>query len=223
MNSVGDFYELMNLWKSLFSSFPITAVFVNVERHWDMRIYIVKNIDDLDDSLITTCACFFPEWRKQQMMAYKFHRGRIQNAVAYLLLVKALKDEGVFDELPEFFYNEDKKPFLKNYTGWFFNVSHCKSAVCCVLSNNPVGIDIEEIREYKDSLANYVCNEAELQQLSVSETKADDFYKLWTQKEAVFKLIGTGITHEIKNILNTDNAIVTSEKIDNMWLTVATL
>lgn len=187
-----------------------------------MKIYFVKNIDDIDESLVNTCVSFFPEWRKQQMMAYKFSKGRVKNAVAYLLLVKALRDVGVFNELPDFYYNEHKKPFLKNYKGWFFNISHCKSAVCCAFSDQQIGVDIEEVREYKESLANYVCNEKELQQLSCSDTKADDFYKLWTQKEAVFKLMGTGITGEIKNILNTDNVIVTSEKIDNMWISTAT-
>lgn len=187
-----------------------------------MKIYFVKITDDFNDSFIETCASFFPSWRKEQMLAYKHFNGKIKNALAYLLLIKALREEGIFECLPEFYYNEHNKPFLKNYKGWYFNISHCKTAVCCVLSREEVGIDIEEIKEYKEQLAAYISNEEELKALHESVKQAEDFYKLWTQKEAVFKLIGTGITKDIKNIMKTENIHVISKKCDNIWMSVAT-
>ena len=114
----------------------------------NMKIYIVNGIDSFDETLIENCLSFFPQWRKDKMLNYRFLKGRIQCALAYLLLIHALREEGVFDEMPEFFYGEHQKPFLKNYPGWHFNLSHCKNAVCCVLSRREVGIDIEEIKEY---------------------------------------------------------------------------
>lgn len=185
-----------------------------------MKIYLVKNIDTFDKSFVEKCITFFPKWRKEKMLRYKHLKGQIQCGLGYILLIHALREEGVFKEMPEFSYNEHDKPFLKNYPGWYFNISHSKTAVCCVLSRKEMGIDIEEVGEYKESLAAYICNDKELESLHDSENKADDFYKLWTRKEAVFKMIGSGITNDIKDILDTPYINITSLKADNIWLTV---
>ncbi len=185
-----------------------------------MKIYIVNGIDSFDETLIENCLSFFPQWRKDKMLNYKFLKGRKQCALAYLLLIHALREEGVFEEMPEFFYGEHQKPYLKNYPDWYFNFSHCKSAVCCVLSRKEVGVDIEEIKEYKESLAEYICSEKELELLHCSDNQADAFYKLWTKKEAVFKKLGSGITKDIKNVL--DNDVVTdSYRLGDIWLSVS--
>ena len=185
-----------------------------------MKIYLVKNIDAFDENFVDKCIAFFPKWRKEKMLRYKHLKGQIQCGLGYILLIHALREEGVFKEMPEFSYNEHDKPFLKNYPGWYFNISHSKTAVCCVLSRKEMGIDIEEVGEYKESLAAYICNDKELESLHDSENKADDFYKLWTRKEAVFKMIGSGITNDIKDILDTPYIDITSLKVDNIWLTV---
>ena len=185
-----------------------------------MKIYLVKNIDTFDKSFVEKCITFFPKWQKDKMLRYKHLKGQIQCGLGYVLLIHALREEGIFKEMPEFSYNEHDKPFLKNYPGWYFNISHSKTAVCCVLSRKEMGIDIEEVGEYKESLAAYICNDKELESLHDSENKADDFYKLWTRKEAVFKMIGSGITNDIKDILDTPYIDITSLKVDNIWLTV---
>ena len=186
-----------------------------------MKIYFVNNIEAFDETFVKICESFFPMWRKEKMLRYKFHRGRIQNGLAYLLLIHALRKEGVFLEMPEFYYNEHGKPYLKNYPGWYFNFSHCRNAVCCVLSNEEIGIDIEEIGIYKESLAEYICNENELDLIRQSEHRADEFYKLWTMKESVFKMLGSGITKEIKHILDTPYVNIESYRIDDIWMSLA--
>ncbi len=187
----------------------------------EMKIYYVTNIDAFDEKFIDECASFFPEWRRDKMLRYKHLKGRVQNGLAYLLLIKALREEGVFNELPEFYYNEHGKPFLKNYSNWFFSLSHCKTAVCCVLSEKEIGIDIEEIASFKESLAEYVCNKKELEMLHDSDNKADMFYRLWTKKESVFKMLGTGITREIKNILDIPYINIETHTIDNLIISVS--
>jgi 4'-phosphopantetheinyl transferase len=186
-----------------------------------MKIYYVTDIDVFNEDFIEKCVSFFPEWRKDKMLQYKHLKGRVQNGLAYLLLIKALQEEGIFNELPEFSYNEHGKPFLKNYPEWYFNISHCKTAVCCVLSKKEIGIDIEEIAAYKESLADYICNENEFAELQNSENQAEAFYRLWTMKEAVFKMLGTGITKEIKNILDTPYINVETHKIGNYFISIS--
>lgn len=186
-----------------------------------MKTYFVSGIEAFHDDFVEKCCTFFPSWRKEQMMRYKHINGRIQNGLAYVLLIYALKKEGIFDKMPEFCYNEHGKPFLKNYPGWHFNLSHSKTAVCCTLSHKDIGIDIEDIGSYKDSLAHYTCNDEELKLLENSHDKAETFYMLWTQKEAVFKMIGSGITNDIKNILKTPYINIETKRIGNTWMSIA--
>lgn len=188
-------------------------------------IYLINDIGGaFDGKLISTCTAFFPKWRTEQMLKFKFFKGQLQNALGYLLLVHALREKNVFRELPDFEYNKHGKPFLKNYNGIYFSISHCSNAVAVAISEKPIGIDIEGLRNVKGSLIDFVCNDEEKKVVSESPN-GEAFFKLWTQKEAVFKCVGTGITDEIKDILA--NALghsvemTYSDRIGDLWMSVA--
>jgi phosphopantetheinyl transferase len=78
----------------------------------------------------------------------------------------------------------------------FFNISHCKNYVVFVISDNECGIDIEEKREVKESLINYAFSESDKELIK----KPEDFFLMWTLKEAIAKAEGSGFSGEIKNI-----------------------
>lgn len=190
-----------------------------------MKILIFNNIDTLGEDFINRCEDFLPAWRKDQMLKYKFQKGQVQNGLAYVLLVKLLRDEcgcDILKNLPEFSYNDHEKPFLKNYPKWFFSISHCRTAVAVALADSPVGIDIEDITRYKENVAAYVFNEIELKEIKEDSHPEEIFIRLWTQKEAVFKYNGTGITDDIKNILNNIDCQLFSHKYDNKFISIAT-
>lgn len=190
-----------------------------------MKILIFNNIDTLGEDFINRCEDFLPKWRKDQMLKYKFQKGRIQNGLAYVLLVKLLRDECgdyVLENLPEFSYNDHEKPFLKNYPERFFSISHCQTAVAVALADSPVGIDIEDITRYKENVATYVSNDSELKKIKEDSHPEEVFIRLWTQKEAVFKYNGTGITDDMKNILNNIDCQLFSYKFGNKFISVAT-
>ena len=75
-----------------------------------------------------------------------------------------------------------------------------------MLSNQPVGIDIESIRPIKESLVCYTMNDAE-QELIFSAPNPDvAFTRLWTRKEAVMKLSGHGLATDMKSVLDNCSA-----------------
>ena len=45
--------------------------------------------------------------------------------------------------------------------------------------------------------------------------------EIWTKKEAVFKMLGTGITKEIKNILDIPYINIKTQKIHNLIISVS--
>ena len=128
-----------------------------------------------------------PEWRKEQMLRIKHLRGKIQCAVAYLLVNQLVSCSVI--QL-QWKYNEHGKPYFEGRDDLFFSISHCRSAVAVAIDDEEVGVDIEEVGRYREQLVNYVLNEEEKDKM---EDKKGMFIEIWTKKEAVFKLLGTGM------------------------------
>ena len=150
-----------------------------------------------------------PEWRRKQVLAYKNDMGRRQSLLAYRLLCQGLREEYGIMEQPTFVYNEHGKPSLAlpptggDGEGLYFSLSHCKEGVCCSISDRPVGIDIESAnRKISDSVIRYSMNEGEQALIRESDDPQRTFLRLWTQKEAVLKRLGTGIRDDMRDILS---------------------
>lgn len=93
----------------------------------------------------------------------------------------------------EYQFNEFNKPISKDK---FFNISHSKGYVAFVMDDVPIGIDIEKIRDVDPALIDFVSSEEEQKYIR----SAENFYEIWTNKEALVKAIGTGIKQRINEI-----------------------
>ena len=123
---------------------------------------------------------------------------RIRSVLSYRLLQHGLKCEYRIDVAPEFIFNEDGKPFLRDYPQIYFSLSHCDKAVACAISKCPIGIDVETLRPFDAELAEYVCSEEEFAAISASPDPAVAFTALWTKKESLCKMLGTGLPSKEK-------------------------
>lgn len=140
--------------------------------------------------------------RREQALRFKHELGRKTCAAAYLLLCEALRKEYGIMEKPVFEYGEHGKPFIIGHPEIHFNLSHCREAAICVVADRPVGVDIESIRPYKDTLVRYTMSDEEITRISQSQHPAREFIRLWTMKEAVLKLSGEGIRNDMKSVLS---------------------
>ena len=164
-----------------------------------MRVLISERIWDFN--LEAALEDISPQ-RREQALKFKHEQGQRLCVLAYQLLKQGLREEYGITDNPVFIYNEHGKPSIVGHPDIFFNLSHCKEAAACVISNHPVGIDVESIREYKESLARYTMNDDELQQILSADHPNETFIRLWTMKEATLKLQGTGISNDIKNAID---------------------
>ena len=164
-----------------------------------MGVYISEKIWDFD---LQAALGEISEQRREQALKFKFEQGQRLCVLAYQLLKEGLRKEYGITDNPIFEYNEHGKPSIVGHPEIFFNLSHCKEAVICVISNKPVGVDVECIREFKESLVNYTMNDEEKTEITKSDKPEATFIRLWTMKEATAKLIGTGITHDVKSLIN---------------------
>ena len=141
--------------------------------------------------------------RREQVLKFKHEQGQRLCVLAYQLLKEGLRQGYDITDNPIFEYNEHGKPSIVGHPEIFFNLSHCKEAVICVISDKPIGVDVECVREFKDSLVNYTMNDEEKAKIAKSDNPEASFIRLWTMKEATAKLIGTGITHDVKSLIDT--------------------
>ena len=140
--------------------------------------------------------------RREQCLKFKHEQGRKTCAAAYLLLCEGLRKEYGISEKPVFEYGEHGKPSIVGHPEICFNMSHCREAAICVLSDKPVGVDIESIRPYSESLARYTMSDEEMALIERAERRDVEFIRLWTLKEAVLKCSGEGIRNNMKHVLD---------------------
>jgi 4'-phosphopantetheinyl transferase len=83
-----------------------------------------------------------------------------------------------------------------------FNLSHSADLISVILSNDPVGIDIEQIRPDMDTdplVRNYFSTEEAAAYFSVPPERRNLlFFRIWTRKEAFIKATGQGLMMPLK-------------------------
>ncbi len=164
-------------------------------------IYIDDNPRRFTPEEITSMIQRFPRQRREGLCRCANEAVRRQGALAYSLLCRGLRREYGIAEPPEFHYGEHGKPSLAQHPGIHFNLSHCKAAVACAISDRPVGIDIEGIREAKPPLVRHTMSEREAHLILSSPDPDLEFTLLWTRKEALLKWAGRGIAADMRDVL----------------------
>lgn len=152
------------------------------------------------------------EQRRQQALRYSHTFGRFCCLKSYLMLLELLST--VYPELdtskPEFGYTAQGKPFLLARPDIHFSISHTKNAILVAISDAPIGVDIEAFRSPSAALIARTMNATEQAAiLQPSGTREALFSAIWTRKEAVLKLRGTGIEGDLKHVLSGSEAIFT--------------
>ncbi len=86
-----------------------------------------------------------------------------------------------------------------------FNISYCGTWVMVGVASNPIGVDVERIRDIEDEdmdrLSQTLFSAAERRYLQLIDNlpeKREYFFKVWTLKEAFIKGIGTGVSYGLQ-------------------------
>ena len=160
------------------------------------------------------------EQRRQQALRYQHTFGQFCCLKSYLMLLELLA--AVYPELdkakPEFGYTEKGKPFLLARPDIHFSISHTKNAILVAIADAPIGVDIEAFRSPSAALIARTMNATEQAAIATADgwniqrtngTPQASFTAIWTRKEAVLKLRGTGIEGDLREVLSGSETILT--------------
>ncbi len=184
-----------------------------------MIVKIFTDLESISHDELEAAIATLPHWRAKRVRRYHREIDRKLSTMAYLLLQEILREDyGVTDQ-SEWIYNECDKPSLANHPEINFNISHCPSGVVCVVSGNPIGVDIESTANYDSEVATHIANDEELQKINSSEIPELEFTKLWTKKESYIKLQGKSIDEDLKTILKRAKGVIFNTlKVDNEYV-----
>ena len=174
----------------------------------DVSIVVFDDMTLVKPEEIQRLLSLVSDERREEALKYKHLFGQFACLKSYVMLRELLEQKGLSHPFL-FGHNEHGKPFLKDYPGIHFNLSHCKNGIAVAVSDKPIGIDIESYREVSDSLIRYTMNEEEQRIIETSDDPVRAFTEYWTKKEAVFKLRGTGITHDLHGLLQGEEQVKT--------------
>ncbi len=167
-----------------------------------MKVMIFDRMEECTETEVQRLLPQVSAQRREQALRFKHTLGQFCCLKSWLMLNAMHIGE------MEFLYNEHGKPYIEG--GPFFSISHCKEGIAVAIDDQPVGIDIEAIRNVDQDLVLRTMNEEEQRQIHSNR----DFTRLWTQKEAILKMEGTGITsfEQLQGLSIPDYRIQTIEK-----------
>lgn len=154
-------------------------------------VWKIKRISDFSQCEIEKAESLMPPERKRELSRLRNDRKRLASVCAEALAREMVASySGKSTEEIRFKKTALGAPYIENFS-LHISISHSGECVSACVGETPVGIDIEQIREINVAAADKFCSESDKELL-----KADPltrFYKIWTAKEAYFKMKGTGL------------------------------
>lgn len=173
------------------------------------------DIRDLTDEEYTYWYSLMTAEKQRRVDRFRFLDDKKRTVAGEMLARQAIAEWcSVTPESITFAIGEYGKPYAENLVVGF-NISHSGDMVVCAVDDNPVGIDVEQIRPIDLTVAKRICTDEELFYLfghtptkkdfgyTANTTVLKRFFELWTKKEAYGKCLGYGLIQNEQQISNT--------------------
>ncbi|MEE0946637.1 MAG: 4'-phosphopantetheinyl transferase superfamily protein [Acutalibacteraceae bacterium] len=156
--------------------------------------WLTADIRDFKEEEYTQCLSLMTEERRKYINSLSDEKRKLTSVCAqwHILSLASEVSGKKYSEITVL-RNEKGKPYLKDLP-FHISISHSDSLVAVAINQNPIGIDIEKIKSRNLNLCRKLCDD-EASIIRNSNNPTIDFYKIWTAKEAYFKMTGTGIVN----------------------------
>lgn len=169
-----------------------------------MRIFKTIDIREFEnEKLLNDAIINASEFRKKKFYEMNNHIGKLQIIANTYILDECLKEVGLKEKEMKYEIEEHGKLRFTNVDNIHFNLSHSKNMSLAVISDKPVGCDIQFIDRIDKKVFGLVLSDKEKEEMeSIKDSKLQNelFYKLWAMKEAFAKKDGRGLSMNFKEI-----------------------
>lgn len=161
------------------------------------------NLDDaLDKGIDRSLMKLVSQQKQARIERFRHKRDAMRCLLGDLLSRYALcAKSGLRNHQLKFDVNPYNKPFLAEPAGFHYNISHSGKWVVCAVGDQPVGIDIEQVKEIDLDVANTVFTKEEYDSFidQDQEHRLSYFYTMWVIKESYMKADGRGMSLPLKS------------------------
>ncbi len=189
------------------------------EKQTTIRFMLFDDMSQCTDDEVERLLPLVSAQRREVALRFKFTFGRFTCLKSYVMLQQLVQEvlvetddhwmplqERLKEWKGNFEYNEHDKPFMQSRLGGRiegvdFSISHCKNAIAVALYDQPVGVDVESFRHAEEPLLKRTMNPEEQAEVLNAADPTEAFTLLWTRKEAVLKLRGTGLVDDLHSVL----------------------
>ena len=134
--------------------------------------------------------------RQEKIRSFRYDKGRQLSLGAGLLLDYGLRQYGLRERKVKILTGPYGKPYLADYPGIRFSLSHSGTRVMAAFSEAEIGCDVEKLAAANDKVAGRFFAAHEKAALAGCEGEAERtalFYRIWTRKESYLKMTGEGM------------------------------
>lgn len=177
------------------------------------EIYYVQINDVVSEEKIEYFKSFLSAEKQERLDRFHFRADMLRTLYGEVLMRYVMcKRIGVQNHDLQIEKNEYGKPYLKNHN-LQYNISHSGNMVICAISNNEVGVDIEEIKDMDIEIVKRCYSEKEAAYIIEQQGNVQlrEFYRIWTLKEAYVKYLGVGI-HKSFDSFSFDEKVVSGSE-----------
>ncbi len=164
--------------------------------------------------LLDNYLSLFPKTYQEKLLKYRRWQDAQLSLVGRLLIKQGLLQYGKEVDFGKLQYTAYDKPYFQD-ENIQFNVSHSGELVVVVFTDKQIdiGVDIEKryaikAEKFKRQMTTY-----ELERIFNSDQIHEEFFRYWTQKEAVLKATSRGLSIPLKSFeIIDDETYVESQK-----------
>jgi 4'-phosphopantetheinyl transferase len=155
-----------------------------------MKYYVEKIENLITKKELQEAILSFGMERKKEIQKSKNTTSVMESVAATILMDQLLVDSGYLSD--DLIKDKNGAPRFLKQKDLYCSISHSNEYVACAISDYPIGIDIQKMKEVNQVLLSK-------RFFSEQEKLSENFYQIWTSKESYLKMIGIGLKKELNS------------------------